>query len=246
LTAWFENESFWKGCYPLLFPGESFRVAPEQIERVLARAGTASGKALDLCCGPGRHAVALSHRGFRVTAVDRSPYLIEKARELAAQTDAGIEFVVDDMRSFVRPSSFDLIVNLSNSFGYFDDRTDDLRVLKNIHESLRPGGCVVIEMMCKEWLAKTAVDYVSELPDGSIWLRRHKIVDDWTRQQNEWLVIRGESIQRFNFTLQIYSGRELKGLLLQTGFVRPTLYGDLDGRPFASNLNRLVAVARKE
>lgn len=47
------------------------------------------------------------------------------------------------------------------------------------------------------------------------------------------------------FTLEIYSGRELKQLLVDLGFVDPKLYGDLDGRPFGADLNRLVAVAKK-
>ena len=39
--------------------------------------------ALDLCCGPGRCSIALAQRGFTVTGVDRTRYLLDKARKRA-------------------------------------------------------------------------------------------------------------------------------------------------------------------
>lgn len=45
-------------------------------------------------------------------------------------------------------------INLFTSFGYFEDPAEDLRVAKNLHESLKPGGKLVMEMMGKEVLAR--------------------------------------------------------------------------------------------
>jgi len=42
------------------------------------------GRALDVACGRGRHAIALAHRGYRVDAVDISPVGLASARERAA------------------------------------------------------------------------------------------------------------------------------------------------------------------
>src|SRR5436190_373604 len=107
---WFENESFWRDCYGFLFPDESFRVAPEQVDRALALTGVHGGWVLDLCCGPGRHAVPLAKKGFRVTGVDRSPFLLDEAKTRAVEADVDVEFVLEDMRSFSRPSAFDVVV----------------------------------------------------------------------------------------------------------------------------------------
>ena len=46
------------------------------------------GVALDLACGPGRNAVYLAERGWRVTAVDGSPIAIAKLRERNVAIDA--------------------------------------------------------------------------------------------------------------------------------------------------------------
>jgi SAM-dependent methyltransferase len=242
---WFEDETFWRDCYQFMFSDESFSAAHQQLDRALSLTTVRAGAALDLCCGPGRHSVPLAKKGFCVTGVDRSPFLLAEARTRAMEANVNVELVLDDMRSFSRASAFDLVINLSSSFGYFDDRRDDLTVLQNIHDSLRPGGWLIIDMECKEWLARRSPDHVSALPDGSLCVRRHTILNDWTRQRSEWIVIRGNDVQRFELMVQVYSGQEFKNLLAEAGLVRPTLYGDLDGRPFGSDVNRLVATAQR-
>ena len=42
-----------------------------------------------------------------------------------------------------------------SSFGYFEDIADDLQVLQHLHDALKPGGQVLLEMAGKEPLART-------------------------------------------------------------------------------------------
>ena len=49
--------------------------------------GLAPGRALDLGCGNGRHAMWLAERGWRVTAVDFSTEALRQARERAATSE---------------------------------------------------------------------------------------------------------------------------------------------------------------
>jgi SAM-dependent methyltransferase len=151
---WFADESIWKDLYPFTFPESAFAVGDEQVEKILRLTGVGGGKVLDLCCGPGRHLVALAKRGFAVTAVDRTRFLLEHARARAAQANLSVEFVLEDMRRFSRPATFDLIINLFTSFGYFEDQADDVRVLEIVRENLRPSGVFVLEMVSKERLAR--------------------------------------------------------------------------------------------
>src|SRR5215813_249948 len=106
MGEWFEDESFWREMYHFIFSEERFRLAEEQIEKVLALVGYKEGAVLDLCCGPGRHSLALAKRGIQVTAVDRSEFLLHKAKEDAAKLNLEIELLSDDMRRFVRDNSF--------------------------------------------------------------------------------------------------------------------------------------------
>ncbi len=66
------------------------------------------GAALDLACGPGRNALYLAERGWRVTAVDGSPIAIAKLRERNAAIDARIADL--ERGEFqIQPDSYDLI-----------------------------------------------------------------------------------------------------------------------------------------
>lgn len=147
---WFADESLWRELYPYVFPTERVAAARRQVSAILALTGVTGGAVLDLCCGPGRHAVEFARRGFTVTGVDRSPFLLERARRKAAAAAATVEWVLDDMRHFARPATFLLACNLFTSFGYFKREQDNLRVLGNLRESLREGGTLVMDMVGKE------------------------------------------------------------------------------------------------
>jgi SAM-dependent methyltransferase len=243
---WFENEDFWRDFYPYMFPPERFAAAKEEVSRIVTLTQCRGGSLLDLCCGPGRHAVEFSQCGFQVTGVDRSPFLLDRAREHASNAGASIEWIMEDMRTFVRPEAFDLACNLFTSFGYFKDEQDDLQVLRNIHRSLRKTGMLVIEVVGKERLARTWQNTIStELADGSLMVQRPQLRDDWSRVASEWILLKDGHARSFRFEHALYSGRELKDRLLSCGFEQVQLFGDLQGSAYDLEAKRLIAVARK-
>jgi SAM-dependent methyltransferase len=245
MSDWFADERFWTEVYPFEFTPAVIATGAAEVDKLL-RLGQVprSGLALDLGCGPGRHAVALARRGFAVTGVDLSPSLLAQAERAAATAGVTLELVKADMRDFTRPETFDLAVCLFTSFGYFEDRGDDARVLRGIHRSLRAGGVLVMDVMGKERVARIfQATAVRKGPDGSELRERHAILDDWTRVRSEWTVARNGQTQTFEFDVRVYSGQELKDLLGQAGFTSVQLYGGFDGRPYGLDAERLVAVA---
>jgi SAM-dependent methyltransferase len=246
MGAWFEDESFWSELYPFMFPEERFHFAEEQIEKILALVGYEEGAVLDLCCGPGRHSLALAKRGIQVAAVDRSEFLLRRAKEEAAKSNLEIEFVLDDMRHFVSDQSFSLILNLFTSFGYFDDIEDDLKVLQNAYRSLKPGGAMVIDVFGKEPLArKYQATNSTKFGDEVMLIQRNEICEDWTRCRNEWILVKGATARTFNFQTRLYSGQEMKDILRKAGFEEVKVFGDLDGNEYGVDAARLIAVGRK-
>jgi len=243
---WFANDDFWRTLYPAMFPPDRFAAADQQVQQILDLTHFTGRTVLDLCCGPGRHSVSFAQRGFQVTGVDRSKFFLEKARQRAAESNTGIEWVEKDMREFQRPQAFDLACSMFTSFGYFEKEEDNLQVLKNACISLTPGGVFVIEILGKERLARAWQNALCQkLDDGSLLFQRHEIVADWTRIHNDWTLVKDDRAKSFSFEHSIYSGRELKDLLLQAGFSGVNLYGGLEGHPYGLDATRLVAVARK-
>jgi SAM-dependent methyltransferase len=239
---WFEDDEFWRELFPVMFPAERFDAAAQQVEQILKLTGVENGAVLDLCCGPGRHAHELARRGFAVTAVDRSQFLLEQAK--AGGTSQLIEWVQQDMREFRRSDTFDLACNLFTSFGYFESDADNMRVLRNVRESLKPHGVFIMELLGKERLARTWQSAIcTDHPGGVTLLQRPKILDDWSRVENEWLLLKDGGSRTFRFKHWVYSGRELKDRLLLAGFAKVELFGDLAGSPYGLDASRLIAVA---
>jgi len=223
MREWFDDDSFWQEMYPYLFTPERFEAAGEEVDKVLSLTGVSGGAALDLCCGPGRHTLALAGKGFSVTGVDRTRFYLHKAMDRANEAGLEAEFVLSDMRDFVREDSYDLAVSMFTSFGYFDRKEDDLVVLKNIHLSLKTGGACLIDVVGKEWLARvfqpSSCDKMDDIKDGRA--------------------------RSFKLHHTLYSGQELLDRLELAGFGKTRLFGSLDGGEYDRDASRLVAVAWK-
>lgn len=246
MAQWFEDESLWVETYPYMFSPSRIAAAEEEIEPLLRLVGKSPRTILDLCCGPGRFAIPLARRGFQVTGVDRTAFFLEKARERAAAEGVAIEWVHEDMRTFARPEAFDLALSMFTSFGYFDDKDDDLTVLRNIYDSLRPGGVLVMDVVGKEVLASSFEPVRSRKhADGSVVIDRREVLDDWTRVRMEWTIVKGNAVRIFTIDHTVYSGQELKDRLETAGFDDIDLYGSMEGAPYDREAERLIAFGRK-
>jgi 2-polyprenyl-3-methyl-5-hydroxy-6-metoxy-1,4-benzoquinol methylase len=243
---WFDDDDFWRETFSYVFAEKRQALASEVVDKALTLTKLEGKSALDLGCGIGSFSIALAERGFSVTGVDRTKYLLDKARAKARSMDITVEWVQKDMRDFVRPEAYDFVLSMFSSFGYFDDRAEDAAVLRNIFESLRPGGVFLIDVLGKEILAKVfQTSSAQTLPDGSMLVEQRKILDGWTRVQNEWTVIRKGRSRNFTLQLNIYSGQELRQEMELAGLVDVKLYGNLDGDPYGPDAKRLIAVGSK-
>lgn len=246
---WFGDTDFWRDFGPLMFDQGRMRATPAEVDAILASTGLEKGSVLDLCCGPGRHALELARRGFSVTGVDLDAGFVEQGRATAADEGLDVEFLHLDAREFARPASFDAALSMYTSFGYFQDLYDDRRVLANLHASLREGGTLLIETMGKETVAlsyrRRNWYYPADYPDD-IFLLENQVVGAWERLDMHWKIIRPDGTRsEAVLSVRLYSALEMASLLRDAGFSEVEIFGDLEGSPYNENASILVAVARK-
>lgn len=117
---------------------------------------------LDLACGKGRHSIYLNKLGFNVIGVDLSKNSIKKAKK---HENERLKFKVHDMRDAFE-TKFDGIFNLFTSFGFFDDDAEDIGILQNIKNGLKPGGVAIIDFMNVEKVVANLIPTESILIDG--------------------------------------------------------------------------------
>jgi len=246
-NPWYLDESFWRGCYQVLFTKERFAQAPSEIENVLTLVNFNGQRILDMPCGPGRHTVVLAQQGYQVTGVDHSEYLLAKAEKYARDSNIAVEWVKADMRDFSRTNAYDLVQNLFSSFGYFEDQDDDIKLLSNFYESLRSGGKIILDLKSREILTRDwTPDLSTPVQVNSQLSEKLELDPDKRWIRTEWTVIRHGKRHRYHFQLRLYSADELSTLLTRAGFVNVRTYGSLAGVPYSDESLRLVIVAEKE
>ena len=245
MKAWHEDDAFWEAFGPIMFTEELRAAAPADVDAILELVDLPPGASiLDLGCGVGRHALELARRGYQVTGVDRTAAYLAEAQKRAREEGLPGAFLTADMREFVRPAAFDVVLSLYTSFGYFEDAADNKKVLVNVAHSLKPEGRFVLQLMGKEVLARIFQARNWREQDGTYFLQERTLSDNWGRMQNRWILIRDGTVQETNVSHWIYSAAELASLLTSSGFARVDIYGDLEGASYDQAARQLVAVAR--
>jgi len=245
-SGWFADDGFWTDYAPLLFGGERWAEASSVVDSILALAGTPAGApVLDLCCGPGRHALEFAAKGHPVVGVDITEPYIAAARESAEALGLGAEFICADARRWSRPGAFSLAVNLFTSFGYFETKAEDEAMLARVAESLAPGGILAMELVGKETAVRDFTEGEWFERDGKLVLTEFEVVGAWEGLRNRWIVVDGTERVDRSWVQRLYSATELRESLERAGFATVRLFGSYSGAPYDQNAERLLAIAEK-
>jgi len=187
-------------------------------------------KILDLCCGQGRHSLELGRRNFKnVEGLDRSHYLIQKAKAQGKKEDINIRFKEGDARKIpYGPDCFDTVMILGNSFGYFETIQDDLRVLKEVFKILTPWGKLLIQITDGEYLRKNFQSRSWEWID-----KKHFVCRERSLSLDKQRLISREIISHIEkgmiadqfYAERLYSQESLSHLLETAGFSDITFHG---------------------
>lgn len=247
-TPWYERDELWERFGRVMFSEQRIEMTIEEVDKIIELLEMSTeDEILDLCCGIGRHSNEFARRGYKVTGVDRTKSYLEIAKGTAKNEGLSTEFVLMDMREFVREKSFDVVLSMFTSFGYFDDDSQQMIVLDNVYKSLRPGGRLIIDVMGKEILARIYKEADWSEGEYGIYLERRKPVDDWGKFHNTWILITQDGTRHeWIVTHYIYSATELKSLLRSVGFVDVRAYGGLDGGVYDNTARRLIVVGVKK
>ncbi|MCS7233324.1 MAG: methyltransferase domain-containing protein [Synergistetes bacterium] len=189
-------------------------------------------KILDLCCGQGRHSIELARRGFKnVEGLDRSHYLIQKAKARVKKEGLNVKFREGDARKLpYQADSFDVVMLLGNSFGYFETVQDDIRVLKEVFKVLKPQGRILIDVADGEYLRENFQARSWEWIDRKHFVCRERSLS-WDKQRlitREVIthVEKGVIADQF-YAERLYTRESLKELLTAAGFSDVTIHGEV-------------------
>jgi SAM-dependent methyltransferase len=236
--SWFGPE------YLALYDGYLQERTPREIDQLEALLGARPPlRILDLPCGQGRHAIELARRGYQVTGVDLSAYLLGIARRRAEDLGVDVRWIQGDMREPLADGRFDLVLNLFTSFGYFAAASDDQRVAAAASAMLRPGGRFVVEVINGDRILANFQEREWFTVGEAAVMERRSLDRAARRMTVERTVARAADSDVNLHAIRLYGPGELRRLLRASGFARIELYGDWDGAPASSESLRVLAVA---
>ncbi|MCJ7650535.1 MAG: methyltransferase domain-containing protein, partial [Candidatus Lokiarchaeota archaeon] len=203
---------------------EDEKITSEEIDYFLKLLDLKSDDSiLDLCCGQGRHTIELASRGFtNIEGLDRSRYLIKKSRLTSKKKGLNCRFREGDARNLpYKPDSFNVVLILGNSFGYFESISDDLKVLKEIFKTLKPWGKVFIDLTDGEYLKTHFQPRSWEWIDKTLFVCRERSLSlDKQRLISREVINhtnKGVLVDQF-YAERLYSEEMISDLLKNAGF----------------------------
>ncbi|HET7038846.1 MAG TPA: methyltransferase domain-containing protein [Gemmatimonadales bacterium] len=238
MTEWFEQ---WFGEEYLRFYRHRDDTDAEAVVALLDRTVPLAGhRVLDLACGPGRHAARLVDRGARVVGLDLSLPLLSRAR---SRLGGAAALVRGDMRYLpFAPATFDLIVNLFTSFGYFADDAQHVAVLREARTALAAGGRFVLDYFNADAVRATLVPREEHRrPSGTVVIDRHLSDDGRFVFKEMHMVDDGRS---FVERVRLFAPAELERLVTEAGLVVERRFGDYHGAPAGPAAPRFILLCR--
>ncbi|MFE6077743.1 class I SAM-dependent methyltransferase [Paenibacillus sp. NPDC057886] len=244
MTEWYEK-SFGED-YLLVYKHRDVQGAYQEVHKMINWLKLrAKSKVLDLCCGMGRHSLALADAGFQVTGIDLSDVLLREARNM--DTEHRVEWYHADMRELPLKGGFDAVVNLFTSFGYFREDGEQLRVLRAIHRMLKPGGSYIIDFMNTAYVTRHLVQHSTRESEGQNIEEFRKIQDGFVQKEIHITdTASGQKPRIYQERVKLYTREQLRDLLHEAGLVVDQVHGGYDEEKYDEQTSsRMIFVGHR-
>ena len=208
---------------------------------------------LDCACGDGRHSLELAMRGHRVDGIDIDGGAITRCPNRASEVGLSglVSFTRADMRDIpFKTGSFDFIISMFLSFGFFQHDDENLLVLREFSRLLKRGGRLLIHTDVNPILireGKYGDRYERTLTRGG-----KLVIEEWydcssKRLEGYWAV-RADNDRRLrsSYSVRIYSDEDMANMLNSVGFkVIHTVYADENGLTDSPVAQEVLYLAEK-
>jgi SAM-dependent methyltransferase len=228
-TPWYV-EAF-RSEYAQVYAHRDIESARREVAYLVANG--VGGRVVDLCCGFGRHTLALRERGVDAVGIDLSHELLAQARALPGGERLDGRLVRGDAQRIpMVAGAASAVIVMFSSFGYFGEE-GDRDVLREIARTLRPRGRVVLDLMNPARVRAELVPHSRSEARGALIEERRALADGGQRVIKDVRVRLADGHERtWREDVRMYEPAEIAVLLRASGFELAIVHGDFDGAPF--------------
>ncbi|SDH09468.1 Methyltransferase domain-containing protein [Alteribacillus persepolensis] len=223
MKAWFEEH--FQEDYLRIYDHRDEEKAASELSQIMSYLPLEAGmKAIDLCCGNGRHARWLARKGLHVTGVDLSPALLKKAIDLTSNLP--VQYQRSDIRDVPLLSEYDVAFNLFTSFGYFTDDAENELVFTRATEALRSGGWFCFDYLNPSYVRNHLVPEDESVKDGLHITQKREMSPDFVYKK---ITIQENDMKReYQERVKLYEQPQLMEMLKRNQFDVLHVFGDYD------------------
>jgi 2-polyprenyl-3-methyl-5-hydroxy-6-metoxy-1,4-benzoquinol methylase len=184
---------------------------------------------LDIGCGTGRHAIELTKRGYRVTGIDLSESLLERAKEKALKGNLKIDFQKQDARELTFNDEFDLAIMIcEGAFPLMETDEMNYKILQNAYRALKSNGKLIFTTLnglfplfhsVKDFLANASEEGQATYDKNRFDLMTFREYNITTTEDDSGKKMELECNERY------YVPSEITWLLKSAGFNKIDIYG---------------------
>ncbi len=235
--------SAFEDLYPLLYGHRDDESAEAEVAALIRHYSLSSTRVrvLDVCCGGGRHAAAFARAGFRAWGIDLS---MRRLREANQRPELRGRVARSEIRSLPFAASFDLVLNLFTSFGYFQKDEENARAMREMARVLRPGGRLVVDHMNREAVERGLVPENQQSLEGFRVRQRRWIDKNRIRKKIDVADRYGRRIA-LHEDVRLYSPEEIAHLMTAAGLSDIRLFGSFSDDPLTAQSERMIATGVK-
>jgi ubiquinone/menaquinone biosynthesis C-methylase UbiE len=233
-----------RGDYLTVYPHRDLVSARLEARWLIDRG--VGGRVLDMCCGFGRHVLALLEQSVDAYGTDLSMDLLRTARDLPEFAMLNMRLVRADARAVpFQRGMFDAVVMLFSSFGYFGEDGDRL-VLGEIARVLKPGGVVVLDLMNPARVRASLVAHSRNERDGLLIDERRMLREDGKRVEKSVRLTKKDGTWRgWKESVRMYEVEEMRALLAGRGLQLEGVDGGFKDEPLGPDAPRQILRARR-
>jgi ubiquinone/menaquinone biosynthesis C-methylase UbiE len=242
MTAWYE-QSFGED-YLIVYKHRDIQGALSEVQKMAQWLNLQQGaKIFDLCCGMGRHSLALADLGYNVTGMDLSEVLLNEANRL--DPNGKVRFFKGDMRQIPLMDEFDAVVNLFTSFGYFTDDAENEQVLHEMSRLLKQNGKFIIDFLNPAYVEAHLVPQ-SRRQEGKLEIVENRSIEDGYVRKRIIISEAGKKERHYLEQVKLVRLAEFQRMLKASGLELDHVFGHYDGTPYDEQHSpRLIMVGSK-
>ena len=218
------------------------------LAELLQRLGHAPGLTLDLACGTGSLTLELHKLGFDVYGVDGSIAMLSEAKDKAYDLDADVLFLYQKMQDLDLYGTVDTVVCSLDSINHLPGAEQVLETFKRVAFFMNDDGWFIFDVNTpyKHESVLGGNTFVYDLTDVyCVWQNKYNPQNKSVTISLDFFEKMGKTYTRSSerFAEQVYAPEEITAMLVEAGFDRIQVFGDMSFDAPKPDEQRLIFAA---